>query len=262
MIRQLRSPEKGCPWLSSKNFEDLIPYFFEELHEYQQAYFLNGPHSEERQQEIADLLFQTLLHITLLEETHAFNFNAVASLVVDKLRRRHPHVFDPHHTKYLTAEEAGKAWESLKLREAEEAGRSSELVELMSDKLERIPATLPSLHRASRIGEKTQGFGFDWNSVEEVFEKVKEEFVELSEAQSPDHRREELGDLLFSLAQYARHLGLSPEIVTQEANQKFLRRFRFMESLALKKGLQWNELSDEQKSILWGEAKIIEKMPT
>jgi len=255
MLKTLRNPQKGCPWLSSKSFEDLVPYFLEELHEYRQAALENGLDSPELRQELADLLFQTLLHSVLLEERIGVTFEDLAQDVVLKLERRHPHVFDPNHPKYSSAEEAGKAWEALKLKEAAAAQRTQESLESPADKLERIPNSLPSLQRAARIGEKTQGFGFDWSTPEEVFEKVKEEFQELSEAQSLEHKREELGDLFFSLAQYARHLNMPPEEVAQEANRKFVGRFRKMGVICKNDNLAWEKLSLDEKESLWKRAK-------
>jgi MazG family protein len=255
MLEILRSPEHGCPWLSSRRFDELYPYFVEELHEYRQAALATGPASPEARAELADLLFQVLLHATILKEQSGVGFNELCKDVVQKLERRHPHVFDPSHAGFASAEEAGRAWEEIKLKEAALASRPLEATESMSDKLERIPDTLPSLQRASRIGEKTEGFGFDWDSPEAVFEKVREEFAELESASSPENRREELGDLFFSLSQYARHLRLPPEEVADEANRKFLGRFRAMESLALEQGLLWKELSLSEKEALWKQAK-------
>ena len=255
MLETLRSPEKGCPWLSSRRFDELYPYFVEELHEYRQAVLATGPKSPEARSELADLLFQVLLHATLLKEQSGVGFEELCQDVVQKLERRHPHVFDPTHGRFASAEEAGRAWEELKLKEARLASRPEEARESMSDKLERIPSTLPALQRASRIGEKTEGFGFDWDSAEAVFEKVCEEFAELESAQSPENRREELGDLFFSLSQYARHLRLPPEEVADEANRKFLGRFRAMESLSLSQGLIWKELTLSEKEALWQQAK-------
>lgn len=255
MLETLRSTEKGCPWLSSRRFDELYPYFVEELHEYRQARLDTGPASRETRSELADLLFQVLLHATLLKEQNGVGFEDLCQDVIHKLERRHPHVFDPSHAGFASAEEAGRAWEELKLKEAALASRPEEARESMSDKLERIPSTLPALQRASRIGEKTEGFGFDWDSPEAVFEKVREEFAELQSATSPENRREELGDLFFSLSQYARHLRLPPEEVADEANRKFLARFRAMESLALSQGLKWKELSLSEKEALWQQAK-------
>ena len=255
MLETLRNPVDGCPWLSSRRFDELMPYFVEELHEYRQAVAEGGIKSPNSRQELADLLFQVLLHATLLKEAGGASFEELCQDVAKKLEARHPHVFDPSHIRYKSAEEAGRAWEDLKLKEAQAASRREETRETMSDKLERIPSTLPSLHRAARIGEKTESFAFDWDSPEAVFEKVREEFLELEAATTPEERREELGDLFFSLAQYARHLRLPPEELASEANFKFLGRFRKMEALALTKGLAWKTLSPADKEELWKEAK-------
>jgi len=262
MLETLRNPNTGCPWLSSRRFDELLPYYFEELHEYRQAVAQTGLKSPEARAELADLLFQLLLHASLLKEQGGAGFEDLCQDVVAKLERRHPHVFDPNHVRYKTAEEAGKAWEYLKTKEAQAAARTAEVLETMADKLERIPETLPSLQRAARIGEKTESLGFDWDSPEAVFEKVREEFEELETAAGPEERREELGDLFFSLAQYSRHLRLPPEEVAAEANRKFLRRFRKMEVLALGRGLAWKKLSLDEKEGLWKEAKRLEPHKT
>lgn len=255
MLDILRDPSRGCPWLSSRKFEDLIPYFFEELHEYRQAAYQNGQNSPELRQELADLLLQTLLHSLLLKEKTGLTLEDLAQDVIDKLERRHPHVFDPTHPKFHSAEEASKAWEKLKLKEAAKAQRTQEALESPADKLERIPHALPALQRAARIGEKTQGFGFDWEKPEDVFVKVEEEFEELKAASTLAEKREELGDLFFILAQYARHLGLPAEEVADEANRKFLSRYRKMQTLIDGENLQWSSLSSDQKEALWKRAK-------
>ena len=255
MLETLRDPHRGCPWLSGRRFDELLPYYFEELHEYRQAVTEKGLASAGARQELADLIFQVLLHATLLKEQTGVSFEDLCGDVTQKLERRHPHVFDPQHLRYQSAEEAGRAWEELKLKEAAAASRNDETLETYSDKLERIPATIPALQRAARIGEKTESFGFDWDSAEAVLEKVREEFRELEEATDPDHRREELGDVFFSLAQYARHLRLPPEEVADEANRKFIKRFRKMENLATQAGLKWKTLSASEKESLWKQAK-------
>ncbi len=258
MLEILRNPSQGCPWLSSRSLEELLPYFFEELHEYRQALQSGGLEAPEARQELADLLFQVLLHATLLKEKTGVGFEDLCHDVAQKLERRHPHVFDASHPRYSTPEEAGRAWEELKLKEAQTAQRHAESQESMADKLERIPPSLPALQRASRIGEKTESFGFDWSSPEAVFEKVQEELEELQNASSAQERREELGDLFFSLAQYARHLRLPAEELAHEANQKFLKRFRRTEKLAREQGLPWKALSPSQKEELWKQAKRLE----
>ncbi len=267
MVRILRDSHRGCPWLSTRSFENLFPYFLEELYEYKDAFQTQGVGSPEARQELADLLFQVILHTCLLEEQNpAITLDQLAKDLSQKLERRHPHVFDASHKKYASAEEAALAWEILKTREATLAKRSGELQESMADKISRIPKALPSLQRASRIGEKTQGFGFDWSNVQEVMAKVEEEFLELkaeletpTKEQSPQAITEELGDLLFSLAQLSRHLGHCPEEIGNRSNEKFIARFKKTESLALQKGLVWQKLSPSEKEALWTEAKNIAK---
>jgi len=262
LIETLRDSEKGCPWLSSRSFEDLFPYFLEELYEYKEAYQTQGPQSPEARQELADLVFQVLLHTALMkEQAPESDLEMIASDVVKKLMRRHPHVFDKNHTPYKTAEEAGKAWEELKAKEAKEANRHTELTESMADKIDRIPKAIPSLQRAARIGEKTHSFEFDWENPGEVLQKVKEEMSELEEELkrspiNPKDIAEELGDVFFSLAQLARHLGHCPEELSYQANEKFIRRFRATESLAKERQLPWKELNSTQREALWLEAKI------
>jgi nucleoside triphosphate diphosphatase len=258
MLEILRHPSRGCPWLSGRRFDELLPYFFEELHEYRQAALSEGLRAPETRQELADLLFQVLLHATLLKEQTGVGFDELCQDVSDKLERRHPHVFDPEHPRFETAQEAGRAWEDLKLKEANAASRPIEGQETMADKLERIPPSLPPLQRAARIGEKTESFGFDWDSPEAVLDKVREELRELESAPSLAEKREELGDLFFSLAQYARHLRLPPEEVADEANRKFLSRFRRVEALSAEQRLDWKTLSSDQKESLWKQAKRLD----
>lgn len=261
MLETLRDPKLGCPWLSSRTFEDLFPYFLEELYEYKEAYQIQGSNSSEAKQELADLLFQVLLHTCLMKETNPeVTLETIAGDVVNKLSRRHPHVFDPSHARFESAEAAAKAWEELKAKEAKQANRHEELKESMADKINRIPKALPSLQRAARIGEKTNSFEFDWENASQVFEKVEEEIAELKvELLSKPHKRasvaEELGDVLFSLAQLARHIGYCPEELGSQANEKFIKRFRATEDLARRRQLDWMSLNQREREMLWEDAK-------
>lgn len=255
LIERLRDKEKGCPWLSSRRFEQLFPYFLEELYEYKNAVDQKGLRSSDAKQELADLLFQVILHSQLLIEAGAIHhFSDLASAVEQKLLRRHPHVFDEAHSGFKNAEEAAKAWESLKAKEARLAKRDEETRESMTEKMKRIPSELPALQRAARIGEKTQSFAFDWENPEQVLEKVKEEISEIECSQTRAEQLEEIGDALFSLAQMARHLDACPEDLAHKANEKFLRRFGKMESIAR----NWTNLSLAEKEKLWSKAKEID----
>lgn len=252
LIERLRDKQKGCPWLSSRSFEQLFPYFLEELYEYKNAVEQGGLRSPDAKQELADLFFQVILHSQLLIEAGAIShISELSAAVENKLLRRHPHVFDEGHGGFQSAEEAAKAWESLKAEEARLAKRQEESEETMTEKMRRIPTELPSLQRAARIGEKTQSFAFDWDKPEEVLEKVKEEISEIEKAQNRAEQLEEIGDALFSLAQLARHLDACPEHLAHKANEKFLNRFEKMEGLSE----NWKDMSLEEKEDLWRQAK-------
>ncbi|NCN26873.1 nucleoside triphosphate pyrophosphohydrolase [bacterium] len=248
-MRQLRDPKHGCPWDKAQTHKTLIPYFFEELHEYQEAVLEESPQSAHFQEELGDLLFQIAFHAQLLEEAQITSFDQLASKVADKLIRRHPHVFDPNAERFQDASAVEKQWEQRKQKE--KSGQKTAW-----ESLKKIPASMGALARAQRIGEKAASFGFDWENATQVLAKVAEEIEEINSSQNEAEAQEEFGDLLFALGQYARKRGWNAETCVSQCNQKFVSRFRAMEEKSTKVGLQLTDLSMDELESLWQSVKV------
>ncbi len=245
VVAALRGPE-GCPWDQEQTHESLTRYAIEEAHELAEAIELKD--DSMIKDELGDVLFQVILHCQLAKERGAFELKDIISNINEKLVRRHPHVFGDE--KVANSQEVIANWEAIK---KQEKGHSDPF-EL------KVPTGLPALQRAAKIGFRTEKLKFDWENAEQVREKVREEFDELEEAldlQSEAEIRHELGDVLFSLAQLARHLEMDPEQVGREANRRFEYRFKTMMTLRQEKSLPWETMTLEEKENLWQEAKIL-----
>jgi ATP diphosphatase len=253
VLKIMRDPTQGCPWTRAQTHNTLLPYFAEELHEFQDALEERGPSDPETWEELGDVLYQVSLHAQLLEEAGRTSFDQIAGRLAQKVIDRHPHVFDPSHPKFTTAAEANRAWEQLKAEQ-----RKGKPLPSRADRLAGIPRSLASLQRAARIGEKAMSFAFDWPNPEQVLEKVKEELAELEAAQSNDQQQEELGDLFFGLAQYARKKGWDPEAIVRASNEKFLRRFRAMEAIINSSDQPWEQRDLAQLEAAWVAVKATE----
>lgn len=256
VIKELRDPEHGCPWDLKQTHESLLKYLIEESYEFKDAVEKNDPaHMEE---ELGDVLLQVVLHAQLASERKAFDLESVAQKLTEKMIRRHPHVFENRESG-LTADDVLLNWAKIKEEEkAKDDAKKSH---------HRITASylnMPSLNSAVKIGKKTADIKFDWDDYSQVAYKVEEEWQELKEELSPttlnrSRVKEEMGDLLFSMAQLARHLDIDPEEALREANKKFIRRFNQMEDLMLKKGVVLENLNQTQMDVFWNEAKHLEK---
>ncbi|MBV6415712.1 MAG: Nucleoside triphosphate pyrophosphohydrolase [Steroidobacteraceae bacterium] len=246
IMARLRAPEGGCPWDREQSFETIAPYTIEEAYEVADAIASGSP--ERLRGELGDLLFQVVFHARLAEERGWFAFDDIAAAIADKLTQRHPHVFAD--ARYATAADQTAAWEAMKAGEREAAGHRGALAD--------VPVALPALTRAAKLGRRAARVGFDWPDVPATRAKVTEELAELDAAvQGGDAAREaeELGDLLFAIAQWARHLGLDPETALRAANGKFEARFRHMESQAGVAGPPLADLDAEAWDRLWVLAK-------
>jgi tetrapyrrole methylase family protein/MazG family protein len=250
IVAHLRGPD-GCPWDREQTHLSLAPYAIEEVFEFVEA--LESKNSDPTEfalkEELGDVLFQVVLHCQLAKERQAFDIHDVLEILNEKMVRRHPHVFAD--TKAETSDEVLKNWEQIKKQEKEK----KQITETPSFQL---PPQLPALQKAYKIGKKTEKLNFDWNNSQEVLLKVKEELNELEQTisgESTERQEEELGDLLFAIAQLARHLKIEPESAARKANNKFETRFFAMLALAKTKGLNFNELSIIEKEKLWQEIK-------
>jgi MazG family protein len=253
IMRRLRAPD-GCPWDREQDFASIAPFTIEEAYEVAEAIARNEPAALES--ELGDLLFQVVFHAQMGSERRWFDFASVANAISDKLTARHPHVFAD--APVGDARQLNRVWEDLKARERAMRGASSgESPSELAD----VPLALPALARAAKLGKRAGRVGFDWPDASGVRGKIDEELREIDEL-APDERgrrAEELGDLLFATANWARHQGLDPEESLRLANAKFERRFRAMETLARGRGLSLNGLSAADWDGLWEEVKSQEK---
>jgi MazG family protein len=245
LVARLRGPD-GCPWDREQTLADVRAYLLEEAHEVAGAIDEEDP--EELRVELGDLLFQLVFAICLAEEEGTFSLAQVVEGAEAKMIARHPHVFGEE--KLADSVAVRMAWERRKL-DSGDPGRSL---------LAGVPASLPALLAAYRIGQKTAGVGFDWPGAEEVMAKLEEELEELrSELVAGDDNIEavsdELGDLLFTLANLARHLGVDPEASLAHANRKFRRRFGAMEGIFQDQGRSIGKATLEELEAAWQQAK-------
>jgi nucleoside triphosphate diphosphatase len=250
IMARLRDPQRGCPWDLSQTFSTIAPYTLEEAYEVADA--IEQGDSERLKDELGDLLFQVVFHARMAEERGWFDFADVARAICDKLVRRHPHVFSEPHASPDHAT-LWRRWEEEK--ERERAAAAQRRGETHSSVLADVPLALPALVRATKLGKRAGRVGFDWASAREVREKVLEEVGELDQAASHDAVSEELGDLLFAVANWSRHLQVEPEAALRAANAKFERRFVCMEEKARADGLSLNALSPAEWDRLWRECK-------
>jgi tetrapyrrole methylase family protein/MazG family protein len=244
IVAALRGPN-GCPWDKEQTHQSLTPFAIEEVFEFVETVECQDDPS--MKEELGDVLFQVILHSQLAQERKAFTIEDVLTELNTKMIRRHPHVFGDEVA--TTSQEVLTNWEQIKNKEKMHKKTSEHF---------DIPSALPSLQRAFKIGKKTQKTGFDWNNADEVKAKVVEELYEVDEAIASKHEEkiaEELGDLLFAVAQYVRHLGHEPESCLRFANRKFERRYFAMLEICRLKHVAFENLSLEEKEALWKQVK-------
>ncbi|MBB13514.1 MAG: nucleoside triphosphate pyrophosphohydrolase [Flavobacteriaceae bacterium] len=233
---------ENCPWDRKQSFQSLRHLTIEETYELGDAILEND--YEEIKQELGDLLLHIIFYAKIGSEQKAFDIADIANLISDKLIIRHPHIYGTVNV--TDADEVINNWETIKLKE----GKKSVL--------EGVPNSLPALIKAFRVQEKGSGVGFDWDDIEGVLDKVKEELDELKEEVTKKNKSEmemEFGDLLFSLINYARFLKINPETALELTNKKFINRFKYIESEAFKLGKKINQLSLEEMNFFWQQAK-------
>jgi nucleoside triphosphate diphosphatase len=250
IMRRLRAPEGGCPWDLEQDFESIAPYTIEEAYEVADAIArrdwagLKG--------ELGDLLFQAVYHAQMAEEAGHFDLSEVIAAISDKMIARHPHVFGDGPSRSAAAQT--EAWEAQKA--AERAARAQAGV------LDDVPLALPGLTRAVKLQKRAARVGFDWPDAAQVVDKIAEEARELVEARDrldPAEVAEEYGDLLFVMANLARHLDVDPEAALRAANAKFTRRFRAIEAALAGQGRRPEESTLSEMDALWNAAKAAEK---
>jgi nucleoside triphosphate diphosphatase len=249
VMRRLRDPQGGCPWDREQDFASIVPYTVEEAYEVAEAIARAEPRALEG--ELGDLLFQVVFLSALGAERGWFDFASVANAIADKLIARHPHVFGDAERGSVT--ELNRIWEEHKAQER--AARA----EANPSELADVPLALPALARAAKLGKRAGRVGFDWPDANGVRQKIDEELRELDDigdgVDARARRTEELGDLLFAAANWARHQGIDPEEALRLANAKFEQRFRGMERLARERGLTLASLDAAAWDGLWNETK-------
>jgi ATP diphosphatase len=235
----------GCPWDRVQTFETIAPYTIEEAYEVASA--IQDGDLKALPGELGDLLFQVVFHARMAEEAGLFDFGDVVEAVTAKMISRHPHVFGDEQAKADAAAQKD-FWENLKKTERAAAGHTS----LLAD----VASALPALMRAEKLQRRASSVGFDWNDPEHVLDKIAEEAREVLDAQTQAEREEEIGDLLFVVANLARHLKVDPEAALRTSNAKFTRRFQHIETAL---GPRIGAASLEEMEALWQEAKRAEK---
>jgi ATP diphosphatase len=247
IMAALRDPARGCPWDREQSFATIAPYTIEEAYEVADA--ISRQDWTALKDELGDLLFQVVYYAQMAAEAGRFDFAAIATAIADKMVRRHPHVFGTESRADAAAQI--HAWELQK--QAERAARAETGV------LDGVPASLPALTRALKLTRRAARVGFDWPAPEAVLDKLAEETKELQDeiaAGAPSDRlADEIGDMLFALANLARKLGLDPEACLRLANGKFERRFRFIEHALAIAGKSPCDATLEEMEALWAAAK-------
>jgi tetrapyrrole methylase family protein/MazG family protein len=241
-MRRLHAPD-GCPWDREQTHESLKRYLIEEAYEFIEAVDNHDP--EHQKEELGDLLLQIVFHAVIAEEAGEYNMNDIVEGIVTKLERRHPHVFGKCDVS--SANEVAINWDEIKREEKKERQASA---------IAGIPTSLPALLYANKLQSRAAKVGFDWDDVGGAIEKITEELDELKEARTGSGRvEEELGDLLFTVVNVARHFDIDPELALKGTSNKFERRFRYMEQHAADMNTTLSAMSLPEKDALWDQAK-------
>ncbi|MFA3782983.1 nucleoside triphosphate pyrophosphohydrolase [Melioribacteraceae bacterium 4301-Me] len=242
LINIMRRLRKECPWDKEQTHDSIKGATLEETYELLEA--IDTKNYEEMKSELGDLLLHILFHSVIAEEQKKFNIDDVIDTIKEKLIRRHPHIFG--EVKVKNPNEVAKNWEEIKMQE----GRNSVI--------EGVPKNLPGLARAYRLQEKASKVGFDWNNKKDVWEKVIEEIDEMKSMEDSDDKsklEQEVGDLFFALTNYARFLGINPENAIRLSNEKFIKRFNYIEKRLKENGKSITETTLTEMDKYWEESK-------
>ncbi len=258
LMARLRTPGTGCPWDIEQTFETIAPYTIEEAYEVADA--IERKDMGELKGELGDLLFQSVFHARMAEEAGHFTIDDVVRSLVDKMVDRHPHVFGDKVIHNAAAQTG--AWEVMKA--AERARKAERATDGPASALDGVALALPALMRAEKLTKRAGRVGFDWPAPGPVLEKLREEIGELEEAlaapvKKQAHIAEELGDMLFVVANLCRKLSVDPEEALRNANAKFVKRFAGMEALARSRGQDFASLTLDEQEALWTDVKKAER---
>src|SRR6185503_11169291 len=260
LMSRLRSPN-GCPWDREQNYATLTPMLLEEAYEaFEAVEAARAGRPEELRDELGDLLFQVVFYAQVAKERREFEINDVTEAIHSKMVRRHPHVFGD--VRADDSAEVLRNWESMKAEERRAKGK----VDSEGSLLDGVSSKAPALMEAHQLSTKAARVGFDWKTVDDIFDKLHEEIEELRAAikehgtsndeETHTRVREEIGDLLFAATNIARHMHVEPEAALKLTNRKFRRRFRYIEDRLQDESRAFNETSLEQLEALWQEAKV------
>lgn len=254
IMEKLRDPDRGCPWDKQQTFRTIVPYTIEEAYEVADA--IERDDMDELRDELGDLLFQVVFYAQMAREENAFDFADVVRSINEKMLRRHPHVFSDAEISGVA--EQNHAWERLKADERKlKAGEGGH------GQLDGVAKALPALLRAEKLQKRAAKVGFDWPDIKGVVAKIQEELTEVTEAvesaEDPARVSEEIGDLFFSCVNLSRHLKVNAETALRDANGKFERRFRVMESAIRTKGVSLADTTLTEMDVIWDQIKQKEK---
>ena len=255
LMQRLRDPQDGCPWDLEQDFSTIVPFTIEETYELADA--IERGDLNQVKDELGDVLFQVIFYSHLGKEQQAFEFEDVVHNIVAKLVRRHPHVF-PAGTlasrkgeQDTEKEDVKVSWEAIKAGERKEKSQHSVL--------DDVPLALPALSRSAKLQKRAAKTGFDWEHVEDVIDKIKEEIDEVIEAHEQGDAKaieHEVGDLLFACVNLARHLNVVPESALRKGNHRFEQRFKYIEDKLAQAGIQFEDASLDDMDTLWNQAKL------
>jgi ATP diphosphatase len=259
IMATLRDPQKGCDWDKAQTFASIVPHTLEEAYEVADA--IEREHWSDLKDELGDLLFQIVFYSQLGHEQNRFDFDAVVGAICDKLTRRHPHVFGPKDSQGEPLH--GPDWEGIKAQERADKAASEQPTSV----LDGVTLGLPALVRAHKLQKRCARVGFDWDAVALVLDKVREEIAEVEQELAitpvdPARVEEEIGDLLFSVVNLARHVGTDAESALRNANQKFERRFRQVETQLRNDEKNIQECQLDELESAWQQVKKQEKSNT
>lgn len=255
IMAALRDPEHGCPWDIEQDFDSIAPYTIEEAYEVAEA--ITARDFAGLKDELGDLLFQVVYHAQMANEAGHFEVRDVATAIAEKMLRRHPHVFGDASIEDADAQT--RAWENQKAREREAKARAEGRVPSV---LDGVSVAYPALMRAVKLQKRAVRVGFDWPESAQVIDKIEEELgelrAELQDGAVPDRVEDEMGDLLFTVVNLARYVGVDPETALRRTNAKFERRFRAVEGALAEDGRTPEQSTLEEMDRLWSEVKMRE----
>jgi ATP diphosphatase len=266
LMSRLRDPKTGCPWDLKQTFNSIVPHTLEEAYEVADA--IEKEDFQHLKEELGDLLFQVIFYSQLGTEASYFDFGDIVHTLVSKLVRRHPHVFpsgelrSEANNQVLSDDEIKGRWEQIKQQERDEKAANMPDINTEPGLLDDIPNVLPALQRAEKLQKRASTVGFDWPETEQVLDKIEEEIAELREALAEGNQvniQDEMGDVLFAMSNLARHINVKSEIALRGTNEKFIRRFSFIEKSLKQEGRNLEAASLDEMEALWQLAKTHEK---